>query len=275
VLFQRGVIGLRRGNIGLEQHPPIDRQPPSIEGLHLVGDRHVGVQIGVAGPAVAMGEPGRDEASDVDLPDPLWTGPGEQGMLLNERQRVLDRGLMGPFDHSRHRRVSDRPQGRDRLHRRERQVIPGNCLCPRPRVFRDLLRQLSGIHRLSAMLGPEKLTGYLGPHPCSIGSRQRRAHGQAGCRIDRRDAFGHLEPERADVPFEDLERRAQLGHFLEVADSECWPFKLLQAELGQRVQTATEQRSHLLGGHRVTRGQAVDPVQAEPIQTPGVSPRSV
>jgi hypothetical protein len=174
----------------------------------------------------------------------------------------LGRGLMGPFDDGRHRRFSDRPQGRHRLHRRERQVIPGNCLGPRPRVFRDLFRQLSGIHRLSAMLGQEELAGYLGPHPCPIGSRQRRAHGQAGCRVDRRDAFGHLEPERADVPFEDLERRAQLGRFLEVADSECWPFKLLLAELGQRVQTAAEQCSHLLGGHRVAGGQAVDPVQA-------------
>ena len=39
-------------------------------------------------------------------------------------------------------------------------------------------------------------------------------------------------------------------------------FQLLLPELGQRVQTAAEQRSHLLGGHRVAGGQAVDPVQA-------------
>ena len=39
-------------------------------------------------------------------------------------------------------------------------------------------------------------------------------------------------------------------------------FQLLLAELGQRVQTAAEQRSHLLGGHRVAGGQAVDPVHA-------------
>jgi hypothetical protein len=41
------------------------------------------------------------------------------------------------------------------------------------------------------------------------------------------------------------------GHVLIVAFGEAWPFKLVLAELGQRVQTATEQRSHLLGGHRV------------------------
>ena len=28
-------------------------------------------------------------------------------------QRVLHGGLMGPFDHGRHRRIGDRPQGRD------------------------------------------------------------------------------------------------------------------------------------------------------------------
>ena len=109
VLLEGGVVGLRRGHIGFEQHPPVDRQPASVEGLHLVRHRHVGVQIRVAGPAVAVGERGRDQAADIDLPDALWPGPGEQGMLLDERQGVLDRGLMGPFDHSRHRRFGDRP----------------------------------------------------------------------------------------------------------------------------------------------------------------------
>jgi hypothetical protein len=79
---------------------------------------------------------------------------------------------------------------------------------------------------------------------------------------DRGNAPGHLEPERADDTIDDLERHAQLSHFLEVADSECWPFQLLLPQLGQRMQTATEQRSHLLRGHRVAGGQAVDPFQA-------------
>jgi hypothetical protein len=51
-----------------------------------------GEGVGHPGPAVPMGEP---------------------GMLLNERQSVLDRSLMSLFDHSCHRRFSDRPQGRD------------------------------------------------------------------------------------------------------------------------------------------------------------------
>ena len=95
---KRGVVGLRRGHVGFEQHPAVDGQPASVEGLHLVRHRDVGVQIRVAGPAVPVGERGRDEASDVDLPDALGPGPGEQGMLLDERQSVLDGGLVGPFD---------------------------------------------------------------------------------------------------------------------------------------------------------------------------------
>jgi hypothetical protein len=129
VLLHRCVVGLRCGNLCLEQHPAVDRQPTPVEGLHLVRERDVGVQR-VAGPAVAVGERGRDQATHVDLPDPLRPGPGEQGLLLDEAQRVVDGGLMGPFDRRRHRRFGDRPQRRHRLHRRERQVETGDCLRP-------------------------------------------------------------------------------------------------------------------------------------------------
>jgi hypothetical protein len=43
---------------------------------------------------------------------------------------------------------------------------------------------------------------------------------------------------------------------------EVGSFQLLLSELGQRMQAAAEQRSHLLGGYRVVGGQAVDPVHA-------------
>ena len=125
------------------------------------------------------------------------------------------------------------------------------------------------------MLGEEELPGHLGPHPRPISSRQRSAGRKAGRRIDRREASGHLEPERADVTINDLERRPEPGHVLVVALGEVGSFQLLLAELGQRMQAAAEQRSHLLGGHRVAGGQAVDPVQAGTDPHPGVSPRSV
>ena len=43
----------------------------------------------VPGTAVAVREGARDQALDVDLPDALRPGPAEQGMLLDEGQRVL------------------------------------------------------------------------------------------------------------------------------------------------------------------------------------------
>src|SRR5215207_3672802 len=119
------------------------------------------MEIGVSGSAVAVGERGRDQASDVDLPDPLWPGPGEQRVLLDERQRVAHGGLVGPFDDGRHPWVGDRPQGRHRLHRRERQVVTRNRLGWWPRVLGDLRRELSSIDWLPAMLGPEGLPGNL------------------------------------------------------------------------------------------------------------------
>ena len=61
VLFEGGVVGLRRRHLRLEQHPSVDRQPASVEGLDLVRDRDVGVQIRVAGAAVAVGERGRHQ----------------------------------------------------------------------------------------------------------------------------------------------------------------------------------------------------------------------
>ena len=95
VLFEGGVVGFRGCHVGLEQHPSVDGQPASVEGLHLVRDCDVGVQIRVASPAVPVGKRGRNQAADVDLPDPLRPSPGEQGVLLNEGQRVRDRSLVG------------------------------------------------------------------------------------------------------------------------------------------------------------------------------------
>jgi hypothetical protein len=111
MLLQCGVVGLRRGDVGLEQHPAVDGQPAPVEGLHLVRHRDVGVQVRVPGSAVPVGERGGHQAADVDLPDPSWPGPGEQGMILNEPQRIFYGGLVGAFDDGRHSRISDRPQG--------------------------------------------------------------------------------------------------------------------------------------------------------------------
>jgi hypothetical protein len=78
VVLQRGVIGFRRRNRGLEQDPSVDGQSAPIKGLHLVRDRDMGMQVRVAGAAVPVGERGRHQAPHLDLPDPRWclTGCG-------------------------------------------------------------------------------------------------------------------------------------------------------------------------------------------------------
>jgi hypothetical protein len=159
----------------------------------------MGVQIRVAGPAVAVGERGRDQATHVDLPDPLRPDPSEQGLLLDEVQRLVDRCLMGPFDRRRHRRFSDRPQRRHRLHRRERQIETGHCLRPLQRVFRDLGSQPGSINRGAAMLGDKELPSYLRPNPRSVNRRDRGVDRLPDRGIQRSDPPSHLHPERRRI----------------------------------------------------------------------------
>jgi len=174
-----------------------------------------------------MGERGRYQAADIDLPDPVRPGPSEQGVILDERQNVLDRGLMRLFDDSRHRRVGDRPQGRHRLDGRKRQVVAGDRLGSWPRVLGDLPRQFPGIDRLAVMFGEEELPGNLCSHPRPVSCRDRGVGSPSDGGVERRDAFGHLDPKRAQIVVDDLERRPQPRHVLKVLIGEVGSFELL------------------------------------------------
>src|SRR4029450_3335701 len=69
--------------------PAAAAEPASIEGLDLVRDGDVGVQVVVAGAAIAVGESGRDQSLHVDLPDTVGAGAAKQGVLLNEGERAI------------------------------------------------------------------------------------------------------------------------------------------------------------------------------------------
>ena len=87
---------------------------------------------------------------------------------------------------------------------------------------------------------------------------------------ERTATVGLTRPQEHRVsPFQGSERLMTL---VEVSQLLGVPIATLY---GQRVQTAAEQRSHLLACHRVSCGQAVDPVHAGADPHPGVSPRSV
>ena len=88
----------------LEQDSAGDAEPASVEGLHLVSDSHMGVQVRVAGAAVAVGERGCDQPLHVDLPYPVGAGAAKQGVSFDEAQRVGDGGPVGLFDLRRNRR---------------------------------------------------------------------------------------------------------------------------------------------------------------------------
>jgi hypothetical protein len=138
MLLQCGVVGLRRRHRGLEQHPSIDGQPAPVEGLHLVRNSDMGVQIRIPVPGVTVHKRRRDQAADVDLPDPVPSLPAEQCVAFDEGQRIVYGGLVRLFDLCRDVRVGDRPQARYRLDWGEGQVIAGDRLGAQTRVFSDV-----------------------------------------------------------------------------------------------------------------------------------------
>jgi hypothetical protein len=110
------------------------------------------------------------------------------------------------------------------------------------------------------MLGEEELPCHLSPHPRPVSRRDRGVGRPSDGGVERRDPLGHLEPKREKIVVDDPERRPQPRHILKILIGEVGSFQLLLPQLGQRVQTAAEQRSHLLGRHRVASGKSVDPV---------------
>jgi hypothetical protein len=86
--------------------------------------------------------------------------------------------------------------------------------------------------------------------------------GGVGACVERRDAVGHLDPKRAQIVVDHLERRPQPRHILKILSGEVGSFKLLLPQLSQRMQTAAEQGSHLPRRHRVPSGKSLDPVHA-------------
>jgi hypothetical protein len=118
------------------------------------------------------------------------------------------------------------------------------------------------------MLGQEELTSHLSPHPGPVSRRDRGVGRPSDGAVERRDALGHLKPKRAQIVVDNLERRPQPRHILKIPQSEVGSLQLLLPQLGQRMQTAAEQGSHLLRGHRVASGQAVDPIHPRPAPHP-------
>lgn len=191
------------------------------------------MQIGVAGPGVAVGERGRDSPARLDLTGTVTPLAREQHLSLDEGQRIEDGGVVRLLDHPGDLGGRNRPQRRHRLHRRERQVETGHCRLARPGVASQRIRQLPGVLRLPAVLGHEAFPGDLGTHAGEdVVRRPRPARGP--------HARGDLGIEAIDAGVVvDLVRRAE---------------RLAR----DRVRTRAEQVLHLHGRHHIAGLQAVD-----------------
>jgi hypothetical protein len=139
-----------------------------------------------------LGERSGDQAPDVDLPDPLRPGLAEQGMLHNERQRVLHRGLMCPFDHSRRCRATAHNVDTD-FTGENAKSSPATVWSVAASPSQSAPPALS-IHRLPTMLGQEKLMGHLSPHPRPVSRRRRSVGRPSDAGVERRNALGPHRP---------------------------------------------------------------------------------
>jgi hypothetical protein len=81
------------------------------------------------------------------------------------------------------------------------------------------------------MLGEEELPCHLSPHPRPVSRRDRGVGRPSDGGVERRNALGHLEPEREEIVVDNLERRPQQRHILKVPQGEVGSFQLLLPQL--------------------------------------------
>ena len=229
----------------------------------------MGVQVRVPGAGVAVGERRRHQAAGLDLPDAALPDPGVQRFAFEERQRIGDRGKVGPFDLGGDLRVGQRPQRRHALDRRERQVVAGHRRRLLPGQPRQMPGQFAGVQRVAAELGTEHLAGDVGADPGPDRQRDRRRLGRPDAGVVGGERLRHLHPERRHVVGEHRERLAQPDRRRELGLGELRPRHLDADPIRQRMKPGPEQRPHLLGGHHVPGGQAVDAGQPGSHPHPG------
>ena len=109
-----------------EQLPSIEGEPGAVLGSDLVRDEDVSVELWVSGTRSPVDESGCDEALGVDLEDTVVAAAGEGRVLLQERERRGDRGVVRRKHLVGGRLVADRPQRRDALRWRERERESGD-----------------------------------------------------------------------------------------------------------------------------------------------------
>ena len=92
LVLDAAVVALGQRHRGGEESSAVQGTPLLVRTLHLVGDRHVRVQIRITDARVPVVEDRRGDAERVDLRLSDVTGPGQRRVLLQPLERVVDRG---------------------------------------------------------------------------------------------------------------------------------------------------------------------------------------
>jgi len=246
--LQPGVVPLGRRDGELVQRPAVQGQPaPGClppDGLDLVADRDVGVQVGVAGTAVPVRERRRDQALDVDLPGAAAAQAGVGGVVLQPAQALLHSHLVGAFDDLGDVAGRNGPQGADALDGGEGEVVAGDggrLLAHRPG---QKPRQFAAVARRPTVLAGEHLPPQSGADRGPFSLRDRPVPGQASAGVGLLEPPGELDAERRRA-LDELVGHAEPGrgqhspHPLPTGDH-----RLLDG-LGVGMPALPEQRQHL------------------------------
>ena len=97
-LLEGGVVVLAAGDVEAVEHPGIQRAPIAAVGLDLVRYGDVGVQVGVTGPALPVGEHRHHQTPDLDLGGAAGADPGVAGLGFQPGQGAVDGGVVRGFD---------------------------------------------------------------------------------------------------------------------------------------------------------------------------------
>ena len=165
----------------------------------------MGVQVGVAGAGVAVGEHRCEETFGVNLGDGVGAFPGVAGGLFQPGEGVGDGFVVGGFDEPRGVQRGDGPQGGDGFDGGEGEVVPGD----RGGGWAGKVGEVAGQFLLGArwavVLGGEHVGGDMGADALLVRLRRRQALLGFPLRVRLVQGF----PPPADLG-EDRERPAQL-----------------------------------------------------------------
>jgi hypothetical protein len=142
--------------------------------------------------------------------------------------------------------VGQRPQGRDRLHRREGEVVAGHRRGQLPGGPGEEPGALAVIERGAAVLPGEHLLGQLGADPSANLLRDRRLPVDAPLVVVGGEPARGLPQELRRVAGVDREHPAQLGGLLRRRDALAGVQGGVLQPLGVRVAALAEQVAHLL-----------------------------